>query len=54
MQTEEELLDYFEMAMCACEGHKHEQELMDLLVSQMSDLTSTRTIANTSGDSASN
>ena len=38
MQTEEELLDYFETAVSACEGHAHEQELVELLVSQLTDL----------------
>jgi len=37
--TEEELQDYFQVAMAACEGHPHEQELMELLVSQMADLS---------------
>ena len=54
MQTEEEILDYFEKAMASIEGHVYERELMDLLVSQMSDLsTDTLTFAHTPGDSTS-
>ena len=37
--TEEELQDYFRVAMAACEAHPHEAELMELLVSQCSDLS---------------
>ena len=37
--TQEELQDYFMVALDACKGHPHEEELMELLVSQVSDLS---------------
>ena len=46
--TEEELQDYFHVAMAACEAHPHESELMELLVSQCSDLSTDINNANTS------
>ena len=49
---EQEQVEYFEAAMEACVGHPHERELMELLVSQMSDLTSTH-FADTSRDQTS-
>ena len=37
MRTKEDVLDYFELALPACVGHPHEHELVELLVSQVSD-----------------
>ena len=47
--TEEELQDYFHVAMAACEAHPHEAELMELLVSQCSDLSTDINNANPKG-----
>ncbi len=37
MQTKEDVLEFFELALHECVGHPHEHELVELLVSQVSD-----------------
>ena len=37
MKTKEDVLEYFELALHACVDHPHEHELVELLVSQVSD-----------------
>ena len=37
MKTEQDVLEYFELALHACVGHPHEHQLVELLVSQVSD-----------------